>query len=52
VCVCVGVWVWNVLPEGRVPALKSSVIILKCVSGNYLAVAHSCFMHSVFYLAL
>jgi len=43
---------WNVFPGGRVTALVSSVIIPKYVQENYLAVTHSCFMHSVFYLAL
>jgi len=46
------VCVWNVLPGGHVPALVSSVIILKCVPGIYHAVAHSSFMHTVLYLAL
>ena len=35
VCVlCVCVCVWNVLPDGHVPALVSNVIFLKCVPGN------------------
>jgi len=50
--VCVRVCVWNWLPGGRVTALVSNVIILKCVLGNYHALAHSSFMHTVLYLAL
>jgi len=46
------VFVWNVLPDGHVPAMVSNVIFLKYVPENYRAVAHSLLMHSVFYLWL
>jgi hypothetical protein len=49
-CVRACVRACNMLPDG--PALVSNVVILKCVPGNYLAVVHSLFMHSVFYLGL
>jgi len=50
--VCVCVCVWNVLPDGLVPALVSNVIFLKYFPVHYPTVAHSLSMHSVFFLAL